>query len=669
MSRINKNSDFWIGNLTGSSSDMWWRDEEVTKKKGKDLVALAGYRRAIANFVNIVTNKQDVPVRFVSSGDSYTDGKSVTLSSNINDKNFDPIVGLALHEGSHIVHSDFELLKDLRTHIETRYKINVTELDYEDRAKFNEMLGRIKSLLNYVEDRRIDYVTFRSAPGYKNYYHSMYDKYFNFKVINKALKSGEYRDASSWDSYEFRIINFTNPNTDLDALPGLREIYRVINLKNISRLKSTEDCLEIACQMYDIIKENLVELKTEGEEAEDQNFDSNLNDDESESSDKGSDSDSDEMSADKEGDEAGDGEGSEFPELSAREESQTSNAFSKQKQLIQGETPKSKLSKKDSGLIKAVEQSGAYSTEVGYGDFNRVNCIVVPRITEGMINTEGRWNSGAYDFIRRRSYHNYDEAIARGLQLGTILGKKLQIRNEEKTLKWTRQDSGKMDRRLISELGFGNSRIFQSTFTEKYNDAFLHLSIDASGSMSGDKFANSLKCAAAICKASSMVGNIHVQVSIRTTNSTGGHNDHKPLIAIIYDSKVNKVAHIKKYWKYVDANGVTPEGLCFEAISKEIINDANGRDAYFLNLSDGMPWYSDKDMYYGGDSAFKHTAKEVNKFKNVGISVLSFFVTEGYGREDNLRDFKKMYGDDAVTIDPTNVVSLAKVLNAKFLEA
>ena len=145
MTRINQNSNYWIGNMTGSV-DAWWRDEEVTKKKGKDLVALAGYRRAIANFVNIVTNKQDVPVRFASSGDSYTDGKSVTLSSNINDKNFDPIVGLALHEGSHIVHSDFELLKDLRTHIETRYKINVTELDYEDRAKFNEMLGRIKCL-------------------------------------------------------------------------------------------------------------------------------------------------------------------------------------------------------------------------------------------------------------------------------------------------------------------------------------------------------------------------------------------------------------------------------------------------------------------------------------------------------------------------------------------
>ena len=27
MSRINKNSNYWIGNLTGSS-DMWWREDE-----------------------------------------------------------------------------------------------------------------------------------------------------------------------------------------------------------------------------------------------------------------------------------------------------------------------------------------------------------------------------------------------------------------------------------------------------------------------------------------------------------------------------------------------------------------------------------------------------------------------------------------------------------------
>ena len=38
------------------------------------IFALAGYRRAIANFVNIVTNRSDIKVRYQQNGDSYTDG-------------------------------------------------------------------------------------------------------------------------------------------------------------------------------------------------------------------------------------------------------------------------------------------------------------------------------------------------------------------------------------------------------------------------------------------------------------------------------------------------------------------------------------------------------------------------------------------------------------------
>ena len=58
-------------------------------------------------------------------------------------------------------------------------------------------------------------------------------------------------------------------------------------------------------------------------------------------------------------------------------------------------------------------------------------------------------------------------------------------------------------------------------------------------------------------------------------------------------------------------------------------------------------------------------------FKKSGIKILSFFVTDGWGYsndKDNLRDFKRMYGKDSVDIDVTSVVSLAKVLNGKFLE-
>ena len=108
-------SSFW-----DNSSDDYDVDEflgnEVDKPKGKDVVALAGYKRAISNFVNIVT-EQNVPVVFNSNDESYTDGKKVVIGSNLNDKNFDVAVGLALHEGSHIKLSDFDFLRNLEFEI------------------------------------------------------------------------------------------------------------------------------------------------------------------------------------------------------------------------------------------------------------------------------------------------------------------------------------------------------------------------------------------------------------------------------------------------------------------------------------------------------------------------------------------------------------------------
>ncbi len=75
LNKQNNFSSFWLDDgwdNTGSIFD----DEEVVKPK-VDLIALASYRRAIANFVNILT-KKDIPVTFKTSGDSYTDGKKVS---------------------------------------------------------------------------------------------------------------------------------------------------------------------------------------------------------------------------------------------------------------------------------------------------------------------------------------------------------------------------------------------------------------------------------------------------------------------------------------------------------------------------------------------------------------------------------------------------------------
>jgi len=652
MNRLNNTSDYWIGNLTGSS-DMWWREEEITK--GRDLVQLASYRSAISNYVNIVTGRTDIPVTYNSKDESYTDGKKVYLSGNMDSKNFDPNVGLALHEGSHIVHSDFELLKTVPTLVGERY---------ED--VYGEIAKKIKNLLNYIEDRRIDFQVFKSAPGYQNYYHAMYNKYFNFKVIDKALKSNEHRE-STWESYEFRIMNFTNKNTDLDALPELRKIYRTIDLKNISRLKSTEDALNVAFEVYDIIMANIVTSKeSEEEESESKNG----SDSSSDSNGEGSkvDTGNKEMKAD-----GKPAPSKDMPELTPSQQRSLQNAIKKQKQLIDGETKKVKLTKSEKSTISTVESSGAYTKEVGTGKYQKTNCVILPRLTQAMFNENMDWEERKlYPFVdtwamRSGETTRTQTAITDGIRLGRILGKKLQVRNEERTTKWSRQDSGRLDKRIIAELGFNNDRVFKTTLTERYNDAFIHISIDGSGSMDGAKFDNALKSTAAICQAASMAGNIHVQVTYRSTIHMKNHGS--PMLVVLYDSKVNKMVHIKKYWGMLKTSGTTPEGLCFEAISQEIINTAAGRDAYFLNYSDGMPWFSNKTMDYSGNSALSHTKEQINNFRKNGINILSFFIEDSeWSRERTNKDFKRMYGQDASMIDSTKVVALAKELNKKFLQ-
>ena len=65
-----KYSSFWRTDFdTSSIFDDLDSSEDKPKRKGKDIVALAAHRRAIANFVRICTSK-DIPVQFTSGGDS-----------------------------------------------------------------------------------------------------------------------------------------------------------------------------------------------------------------------------------------------------------------------------------------------------------------------------------------------------------------------------------------------------------------------------------------------------------------------------------------------------------------------------------------------------------------------------------------------------------------------
>ena len=114
-------SSFWLDEGWDSRRTSIFDEDELVEKPKVDVVALAGYRRAISNFVSIVTGESDIKVNFTTAGSSYTDGKTVTIGAKLDDKLFDSSVGLALHEGSHIKLSDFDFLKNLEMNIPKEY--------------------------------------------------------------------------------------------------------------------------------------------------------------------------------------------------------------------------------------------------------------------------------------------------------------------------------------------------------------------------------------------------------------------------------------------------------------------------------------------------------------------------------------------------------------------
>ena len=252
--------------MAQQTSSFWLGANVVGDDTANRAFRLAGYQRAISNFVRIATDRTDIPVKYSTDGNSMTDGKTVILSANVEKvSEFDSIVGLALHEGSHIVYTDFSVLPAISILDSGKFTCLKKVYSACNNSKknvhiYNEVL--LKTLLNVIEDRRIDQITFDNAPGYRGYYKAMYNRYFNALEINKALEFGLRDNPNDIDDYLFHIINFSNPRLRLDTLPGLKEIWDMIDIHNIRRLSNTAQALEVAVDVYVLLHKIIFENQT-----------------------------------------------------------------------------------------------------------------------------------------------------------------------------------------------------------------------------------------------------------------------------------------------------------------------------------------------------------------------------------------------------------------------
>lgn len=765
-----QHSSYWLG---GSAEDF---DLEHRGTTTGQIIRLAAIKQSVTNFIRILTGKA-IPVMYSSGYDSYTNGERVVLSASTREKNLDAVVGLALHEGSHVKLTDFSFLKAFSQHA----GVMIPDTLYSKGAKLNisksSTTEHLRFLMNVIEDRRIDYFIYRTAPGYRPYYEAMYDHYFRNRQIDYAIQLGMKREPTV-ENYIFYITNMTNRYFDTRHLKGLSRINAIIDLDNIERLDKdlaaydyvqnkvnrydTNDwdlnqmptMFKMACEILDIVydnsqpvptqpqqgqkgqkgqqgqddpdKEDNLDInngggsgmgepskdksqKSDGDESDDDEDAESNPDAEGENDDEDSADDSAEGSESDEGDEEGEGKGStggsdgsesdSDKDMDGNDESDANDgkerkekhapksepkgevnkdklrkALKAQKDFIEGKVKKSKISKKTNEQVKAMEQSGAVITDVDhpseYGGRRTSKVLILRKLTREIME------SGAYPFVPGHTYarrsnttiqlyedSNSATAVRNGLRAGAILAQRLQVRNQTQVTKFNRKTEGQLDKRRLHALGFEDDTVFYRLREVAYNPVFVHITLDASGSMQGDRWEKALTVCVALAVAAEKIENLNVVVSIRAGV------DNYATISIIYDSRVDTTAKIKSLFKYLTVTGSTPEGLAYAAILDEILN-VKAEERYFINLSDGEPCWTD----YSGESAWKHTREQVNIIRNEGIHVLSYFV--GNDSHDSYYSsyrgskaaFQVMYGKDASFINVTQVPSLVTTLNRLFLQ-
>ena len=578
------NSKFWL---------------KYTPESYFNLIELANTQRAITNFVKILTNKE-IKVDFYSNN------------------NIDSVVGTALHEAAHCKYTNFNVLKRLNNVLLTR--------------NINSGREMVSTLLNFIEDRRIDNLVYKNAPGYQGYYRSMYERYYYSKTVNKALKGPEFREEN-WESYLFRIINIFNKNTDFSALAKLSEIFNIIDLKNIDRLKNTGNSLEVALDIYNILAEHFKSMDSKQRKSQVDKNKQNSKDN-----------------------------------SPSREE--TKKAFNKQEKFLKGNINKKALSKKDSIKIDAINKSSIKETRTSAIDKNGVKRThrkvhVIDGINESLIKSDLYGVFSISNFTQR-------DNINSGISLGKKLLRKLQITNEQVTLASKRLKYGKIDPKRIYSANFEND-IFYKIDRASYKPISIHLSIDGSGSMQGKKWDQVLINTIALGYVSLYMNNIDLTISIRTTGidpNLSSQTEHIPLLILAFNSKKHTLNDLKKLGNFI-ARGLTPEGMCLNVLNNYIPKSSYYLDSYLINMSDGFPTFESSAFKYKGKSAILDTTKAVNNIKKKGVKILSYFIESSSSytkRTELVNDFRTMYGKSATFIDPKNVNQVTKTLNNLFLK-
>jgi hypothetical protein len=707
-------------------SSYWLDDETYNKVLGNkaanipisELVSKHKIIKTITNFVDIINDEGASKIKVAFAGQSQTDGKTLTVSSDVED--FDLLAGLSLHEASHLQHSKdhFRILGKLNSVVSTgpkrssdsEFKFINKIFDHFNSMKLNRQAPTeyLCLLANFVEDARIDNRTISRYPGYEPYYNALNRKYVLSDESQERLLS---ETGETWKNYLMKILLLVDRNADLSILKGLSEIAKLVDLPNINRLKGGLDVFELSFNIFKVIQKYVDKPKQQNQQpnASKQkssksksgqssnnsmpNMDNEPSDDnepgessKSDTNDKKEKENENKEETNEDGSNTGNNDKNEDTEDSDNDESNDNGSDNEDESEVEDESkptvdedfelPKDKIIQTIIDALNneyekeemSANEANAYDLITNKSVLTRtvklhgtnVDTILIKDVTNEALLAKFRIDEL---FDKRKVYNSY---VENGIKKGKLLAARLSLMNDVKRVDAIRKEAGSLDARLLPEFGHGNTKIFKTSKDGKYQDTNIHITIDSSGSMSGRNYGNALEMATMFAVASLYIKGLTVQISVRSTIPSILGSD-TPFVAIVFDTLENHdIKHIKKYMGSLAVHYLTPEGLTFAVIKDYIIERSKTKNSLFINVSDGCPCcYAGTNGNcedFSGNDAIEFTAKQVNEIVKAGIKVISFFIGSSEGSHQG-QQFKRMYGKASQYIDVVQPLKVANVFN------
>ena len=420
-----------------------YSDYILSPASDEDLIKNS-YRLA-EDMIKVMDTPFKVRVRISPDG-SRTDGKTVWVATEVFDdidlpigNRIDTFLGLTIHEGCHLLYTDFSAYKGLTNRI-------------------------VKFLENILEDERIERVLGQQKPGLANFLKA--SKYYYFdRYVQKLSQDPDKQVQDTFSRLMNCIISLVRyPKTVNEAdLAEFADTLMKVRPLLTPYPESTLQCIEVAEKIYDIIKEYLNEQEKERQSASEQNQQS---DDQSQSGESSSQS-----GESGNGNPSGQGNSKKMTsrQIAKKVEQDMNDVFDSIKEALEsltGDPTKSSIS--------ADSQS-----ETVKADRNLVGKICEGRAERGT-------QSGTVVMKSMPVMDKYNDSLSRVRRYIPAISKSLKCSSMEYKLIHKGMRSGMLDTGKIAEAFQGVPTVYMREGQVKSDRIAVCILIDESGSMYGE---------------------------------------------------------------------------------------------------------------------------------------------------------------------------------------